>query len=115
MLRQDATALVGAVGLAASMLGLLPASAMAEVSMQPLLTGEGSVFRVTGGDDVGTSPVWHGNLRVADRRLGPGTVFTREAVRSPYWRPIWKRDGQRSSAESSAHGLRRRPTADRPR
>ena len=37
-------------------------------------------------------------LRVADRRLGPGTVFTADAVGSPYWRPIWRRDGQTAVA-----------------
>lgn len=135
----------------------------------------GTVFRVTGPDDVGTSPIWHGSLgivrppsargrlranelvipvtatwsggwdgdldrtqlaicktarghgcisitdrkyvrgcqrdravidpaftgyylRVADRRLGPGTITTAEAVASPYWRPIMKRDGQTAVA-----------------
>lgn len=217
MHRRHAMALVGAAGLTACMLGLLPSPATAEIRMQPLLADDGSgrlfvnnsggpwtwesckpnltrctpfargrdistrsaspgtVFRVTGRGDIGTSPVWHGDLdivrppstrgrlranelvtpitatwsggwdgdfdqtqlaicrtarghgcisitdpkyirgcqrdrafidpaftgyflRVADRRLGPGTIFTNEAVGSPYWRPIWRRDGQTAVA-----------------
>ncbi len=37
-------------------------------------------------------------LRVADRHLGPGTIFTADAVSSPYRRPIWRHDGQTAVA-----------------
>jgi hypothetical protein len=37
-------------------------------------------------------------LRIADRRYGPGTVFTLEAATSPFGHPIWKANRSTSVA-----------------